>query len=128
MSKILRTSLSVILLVSTVFIGACSEDELDTITLKVICEGSIGGYYSVNGGTLQSFSPTTLQGSYTVFEREFDDLDYIEVNAERSDDDDLLEVKIYREGSKVKEDRLDSSDVGEVILYLEYTYGEEETT
>ncbi len=128
-----RWGLPVILFILMFFIPACEEDIKDPISFKIIAGGPISGTYIVDNSSIITFDSSTTPAEFTIengfyiYEKEFDELDYLEINAFRDNNTYLLQIKIYKDNNKVKESVL---DIGNSLNYIiiDYVYGEEETT
>jgi hypothetical protein len=112
---------------------SCSE-ELDEIKLLVLCDGPFEGTYILNSDTPVGFggssdeNPYIQTGNSYYFQKTFDDLDSLDVDATRELCSDSLKIKIYRDDTKVKEAYLDADsddDCSDLTLNLTYEYDEE---
>ena len=70
----------------------CDDEEKDPIKILVTCSGPFSGYYIYNSSTPVGFgggttgdNPYIISGSTYYYERSFNDLDSIEVDATRDD-------------------------------------------
>jgi hypothetical protein len=124
-----------IIIIFSLFVVSCGDEEKDEIKLLVICDGPFEGTFIYNSGTPVGFGGSSTEnpyhqtGSSYYFQTRFDDLDSVEVDATRETCTDSLKIKIYRTDSKVKEEVLDAysyTDCGDNSLNLTYDYGEEE--
>ncbi|MBN2400858.1 MAG: hypothetical protein JXN64_00515 [Spirochaetes bacterium] len=121
-------------LLTFLFRFSCSDEELDEIKFYVkSTEGNFtGGTYKRNGGTTVAFNGIGIGSNVYEYELELDDVDYLEVSARKVTEDQSVEIRIYRDGVKVKSDKLEPYEQsGTTYLYdlnLDYEYGEEETS
>ena len=135
MKKVMKSTINIltaILLTLTPLILSCSEDQ-DPIKFKVTCTGgNFSGYYIVDGGATNTFEGTLIENEIHEFEKEIEDIDTLEVSATKIDPQPLLEIRIYRDSTKVKEISIESnetisgSDDYKYTVLLDYEYGEEE--
>jgi len=118
------------------WVAGCSEEPKDTITLNIVltdngvAPNSFSGWYRINGGAtsvIDAASITYLGSNIYEFTADSDELDTLYVSASRQDSNDTLEIMVFRESTKVKEDRLSSGAAGN-DLQMEYTYGEEDSS
>lgn len=113
----------------------CNDLPKDPVTLSVLltdngtAPNSFSGWYRIDGGSTRIIDAAQiiyLGSNIYEFSVEADDLDTLDVSVTRQDANDTLEIMIYRDSTKVKEDRLSSGATGN-DLQLTYTYGEEST-
>jgi hypothetical protein len=125
----------IIIIIFSLIRMSCGEDKKDEIKMLVICDGLFEGIYIYNSETPVGFGGSSTEnpyhqtGSSYYFQKKFDDMDSIEVDATREECTDSLKIKIYRDDEKVKEEVLeaDSDDsCSDNSLNLTYTYDEEE--
>ncbi|TAL31796.1 MAG: hypothetical protein EPN93_17090 [Spirochaetes bacterium] len=121
-----------IVLVSIVIVGSlwgCAETAQNEVTLKVIGNGTnFTGGYSRNGGDYQPLTPVeAVAPTFTVFGKDFEDVDLLEVYAIRDDPVSELAIKFYRNNKIVKEDSIDETSTA-TTLSVDYTFGEEDTS
>jgi len=116
--------------------AGCSDEPKDTITLNIVltdngvAPNSFSGWYRINGGAtivIDAASITYLGSNIYEFTADSDELDTLYVSVSRQDSNDTLEIMVFRESTKVKEDRLSAGAAGN-DLQLEYTYGEEDSS
>ena len=117
-------------IIMVITIIACSEDKTK-IKFKIICTGSstsnsFTGYYIADGGDTISFSANP------EYDKELENIDFLEISATKSQPDAAITIKIYRDDTRVKYSNLDAnykSDGTNVqnTLTLDYHVGEENT-
>ena len=120
-----------ILLILTFSLFLSCNDDPDEYKLKVICiDSQISGFYVVDAGSTQTFTGTMILNNTYEFEREFEDIETLEVTATKEKGDASLSIKIYKNQRIVKEKTLGSDDTSdpELDLQLVYEDGEEDTT
>jgi hypothetical protein len=112
---------------------SCGDEEKDEIKLLVICDGPFEGTYIYNSeipvgfGGSSTENPYHQTGSSYYYQKTFDDLDSIEIDATREECTDSLKIKIYRESDKVKEEVLEAdsdTSCSDNSLNLTYNYDE----
>ncbi len=128
MTRITGT-LAIAIFVFCFTLSGCSEIANTQVDIKVIGVGTnFTGFYIKDDSTPQGIDGTIdAYGNY-IFEKEIKDLDNIEVHVERLTTARTLQIKIYRDGDKVKESSLESSETSTNKLVLEYQVGEEDTS
>ena len=106
---------------------SCSDEGI-TIKLMVVSNvKGFSGYYIVNGDTIDYFSATENAYGIAMYEKEIDDVEYLEVSATTRQDATSIEIKVYRDDKKVKSSQTNIEDPFEpTILNLEYSIGEED--
>jgi len=122
--------LIIILLLFTCGTLISCQDEPDKIKLMVISTvKGFHGYYIVNGGSINTFSATEDAYGIAVYEKELEDVDYLEVSATTEDGATSIEIKVYRNNKKVKSSQKTIEDpYDSYTLDFEYTLGEEESS
>ncbi|HSV96304.1 MAG TPA: hypothetical protein VLM75_05135 [Spirochaetota bacterium] len=124
-----------VLFAAILFALRCSDLPKDPVTLSVLLTDngttpdSFSGWYRIDGGSTRIIDAAQiiyLGSNIYEFTVEADELDTLDVSVTRQDANDTLEIMIYRDSAKVKEDRLSSGAAGN-DLQLTYTYGEEST-
>ncbi len=124
-----------VLFAAILFAPRCSDLPKDPVTLSVlltdngVAPNSFSGWYRIDGGSTRIIDAAQivyLGSNIYEFTIESDEVDTLDVSVTRQDINDTLEIMIYRDSSKVKEDRLSSGATGN-DLQLTYTYGEEST-
>lgn len=110
-----------------IYFTAC-EDEPIKIKLMVISTvKGFNGYYIVNGNTLVPFSATEDSYGIALYEKEIEDVDYLEVSATTIDGATSIEIKVYKDNKKVKSSQKTIEDpYNSYTLNFEYEIGEEE--
>lgn len=135
--KIKRIVIFTLALMVSLSVVTCDPGDKDKIKLIVLCDGTFQGTYIYNGNTPVGFGGSSTEnpyhqtGSSYYYEKVFNDLDSLEVDTTRDYCTDSLQVKIYREDTKVKEEVLDAnsdSSCTNNYINLPYEYGEEEDT
>ncbi len=106
---------------------SCSDEGI-TIKLMVVSNvKGFSGYYIVNGDTIDYFSATENAYGIAMYEKEIDDVEYLEVSATTKQDATSIEIKVYRDDKKVKSSQTNIEDPFQpTILNLEYSIGEED--
>ena len=106
---------------------SCSDEGI-TIKLMVVSNvKGFSGYYIVNGDTIDYFSATENAYDTAMYEKEIDDVEYLEVSATTKQDATSIEIKVYRDDKKVKSSQTNIEDPFQpTILNLEYSIGEED--
>ena len=106
---------------------SCSDEGI-TIKLMVVSNvKGFSGYYIVNGDTIDYFSATENAYGIAMYEKEIDDVEYLEVSATTKQDATSIEIKVYRDDKKVKSSQTNIEYPFETkILNLEYSIGEED--
>jgi len=85
------------------------------------------GYYIIDGDSIGYFSATENAYDTAMYEKEIDDVEYLEVSATTRQDATSIEIKVYRDDKKVKSSQTNIEDPFEpTILNLEYSIGEED--
>ncbi|MFH0974211.1 MAG: hypothetical protein V1874_00340 [Spirochaetota bacterium] len=125
----------IIIIIFSLIRMSCGEDKKDEIKMLVICDGPFEGTFIYNSDTPVGFGGSSTENPYHqtgnsyYFQKTFDDLDSIEVDATRDECTDSLKIKIYRDDEKIKEESLSADsddDCSDNSLSLTYTYDEEE--
>ncbi len=125
-----------LVLVSLLVMPLCNDLPKDTITLSILltdngaAPDSFSGWYRINGGftrIIDAAQIVYLGGNIYECTAASDDLETLDVSVTRQDNNDTLEIMVYRDSGKVKEDRLSSGAAGN-DLQLTYTYGEEDSS
>ncbi|MDH7553524.1 MAG: hypothetical protein QHH74_07705 [Spirochaetota bacterium] len=125
---IVKRLLLVILIAVTLITFIACEDEPVKIKLMVISTvKGFTGYYIVNGDTPVPFSATEDAYGIALFEKEIEDVDYLEVSATTFDGATSIEIKVYSDNKKVKSSQKTIEDpYNSYTLNFEYSLGEEE--
>jgi hypothetical protein len=129
MSK-LKVSTFVLAIFCSIIIS-CQDEENDPIKFRVTStEGNFaGGRYNVNGGSTKTFAGTSMGNDIYEFEVKLNDLDYLEIHAQKIDEGQSLEIRIYRNRINVKEEIIEPYEQsGTDYIFnasLDYEYDEE---
>jgi len=87
------------------------------------------GYYIANGGSINTFSASEDAYGIAVYEKELEDVVYLEVSATTEDGATSIEIKVYRNNQKVKSTQKTIEDpYDSYTMNFEYTIGEEENS
>jgi hypothetical protein len=120
-----RCAVGLLILACAVMLAACSDDEKDPITVRIFSYyADFSVTYVVNGGTAGSIPAGTDEGMLFYGEFTVQDVDQIEVDVTAPGTADYLEIRIYRDGVKVKEAVASSA----TALSITYTYDEEDVS
>ncbi|MCU0845307.1 MAG: hypothetical protein MUC76_10320 [Spirochaetes bacterium] len=117
-----------VLFAAILFAPRCSDLPKDPIQIRVLSDQTFTGHYIVDGGPTNSIggADVILNGTVWEFNVEIEELDGVEVLATRDAASTYIKIMIYRDGNKVKEKQLDAA--GSLVLTLEYTYDEENSS
>lgn len=126
--NIIKRLLLIILIAVTLIPFIACEDEPVKIKLMVISTvKGFNGYYIANGDTPVPFSATEDAYGIALYEKEIEDVDYLEVSATTLDGATSIEIKVYRDNKKVKSSQKTIEDpYNSYTLNFEYSLGEEE--
>ncbi|MCX8123214.1 MAG: hypothetical protein N3F66_03510 [Spirochaetes bacterium] len=116
--------LAIFILLTLIHIVACEDEPIKIKLMVVSTAKGFHGYYIVNGGTLTPFSATEDAYGIALYEKEIEDVEYLEVSATTEDGATSIEIKIYKDNKKVKSSQKTIEDpYNSYTLNFEYEMG-----
>ncbi|MEJ5361440.1 MAG: hypothetical protein WBK20_00820 [Spirochaetota bacterium] len=126
-NKLKQLILLILLSITLIPFISCADEPVKIKLMVISTVKGFNGYYIVNGDTPVPFSATEDAYGIALFEKEIEDVDYLEVSATTVDGATSIEIKVYKDNKKVKSSQKTIEDpYDSYTLNFEYSPGEEE--